>query len=267
MKRMALATVTVVIAVVTVALVAAGCSGTQLETTAGPATARVAAANPCAANVKQACAAQPCAAKTISAAAKQPCAANPCATKANPCAAKNPCATNPCAAKNPCAANPCAAGAKIEPKLITRPAGTKLVMANRAELIKQGEQLWQDPSLSTNGLTCQTCHINHGSFLTTFSQPYPHMVAMAKDRASLDKIHIDEMVQLCMVVPMAAKPLPWNSKELAALSAYSLEVQKTFKPVAANPCAPKANPCGATANPCAAKGKNPCGANPCAPKR
>lgn len=105
------------------------------------------------------------------------------------------------------------------------------------------------------------------------------MVAMAKDRASLDKITIDEMVQLCMVVPMAAKPLPWNSKELAALSAYSLEVQKTFKPVAANPCAaknpcsapnpsaPKANPCGATANPCAAKGKNPCSANPCAPKR
>jgi hypothetical protein len=287
MKRMALATVTFVIAVVTVALVAAGCSGTQLETTAGPATARVAAANPCAAKAAQPgvanpCAAQPCAAKVIPAAAKQPCAANPCAAnpcapKANPCAAKNPCAANPCAAKNPCAANPCAAGAKIEPKLITRPAGTNLVMTNRAELVTLGERLWQNPSLSTNGLTCQTCHINHGSFLTTFSQPYPHMVAMAKDRAGLDKIDIDEMVQLCMVVPMAAKPLPWNSKELAALSAYSLEVQKTFKPAAQpaapnpcaakNPCAPKANPCGATANPCAAKGKNPCSANPCAPKR
>ena len=232
MKRMALASVTLIVAVITVALVAAGCSATQLETTEGQATARVAAANPC--------------------------------------AAKNPCATNPCAAKNPCAANPCAAGAKIEPKLITRPAGTKLVMANRAELVTLGERLWQDPSLSTNGLTCQTCHINHGSFLTTFSQPYPHMVAMAKDRAGLDKIDIDEMVQLCMVVPMAAKPLPWNSKELAALSAYSLEVQKTFKPVAqpaaANPCAVK-NPCAPKANPCAAKGKNPCGANPCAPKR
>jgi hypothetical protein len=70
------------------------------------------------------------------------------------------------------------------------------------------------------------------------------------------------MVQLCMVIPMASKPLAWDSKELAALSAYSLEVQKTFKPGAqhatANPCASK-NPC-ATKNPCAAK-------NPCAPKK
>ncbi|MDR3370420.1 hypothetical protein [Rhodoferax sp.] len=30
--------------------------------------------------------------------------------------------------------------------------------------------------------------------------------------------------------PMAAKPLPWNSKELAGLAAYLLTVQKTFKP-------------------------------------
>jgi cytochrome c len=265
MKRMALATVTSVIAMVSVALIAAGCSGTPLDTTASPATARMAAANPCAAKAAQPSAANPCAAKTLAAAAKQPCAANPCATKTNPCAAKNPCAANPCAAKNPCAA-----GAKIEPTLITRPAGTKLAMADRAALITQGERLWQDLSLSTNGLTCQTCHINHGSFLATFSQPYPHTVAMAKERAGMEKIDIDEMVQLCMVVPMAAKPLPWNSRELAALSAYSLEVQKTFKPsaqpAAANPCAVK-NPCAPQANPCAPKGKNPCSANPCAPRR
>lgn len=258
MKRTGAPSVMFVVAVVAITLVAAGRSATPLETTAARPASQVAAAQPCAA--------QPCAAKVTSAAAKQPCAANPCAAKANPCAAKNP-----------CVANPCAASAKIDPKLITRPAGTKLVMANRAELVKQGERLWQDPSLSTNGLTCQTCHINHGSFLATFSQPYPHMVAMAKDRAGLEKINIDEMVQLCMVVPMAAKPLPWASKELAALSAYSLEVQKTFKPgmqpAAANPCAvknpcsPKANPCGATANPCAAAGKNPCSANPCTPRR
>ena len=76
MKRMALASVTFVIAVVTVALVAAGCSGTQLETTAGPATARVAAANPCAAKAAQPGVANPCAAKV-----KQACAAQPCAAK------------------------------------------------------------------------------------------------------------------------------------------------------------------------------------------
>jgi hypothetical protein len=219
--------------------------------------------------------ANPCGAKT------NPCAANPCGAKQtrNPCAVKNPRAANPCAVKNPCAANPCAAGGQLDPKLITRPARTQLYAGKRPELVNLGEKLWQDPTLSTNGLTCQTCHINHGSFNATFSQSYPHLVAMAKERASLDKIHIDEMVQLCMVVPMAAKPLPWGSKELAALSAYSLEVQKTFKPVAANPCAPKnpcsaqnpcaptANPCGAKANPCAPKGKNPCSMNPCSAPR
>ena len=40
----------------------------------------------------------------------------------------------------------------------------------------------------------------------------------------------DEMVQGCMVMPMAAKPLPWDSPELAALVAYVEQQQKTFKP-------------------------------------
>jgi hypothetical protein len=253
MKHMSLVALTSLIAVLVTVLAIEGYGGERWQLTAATAKSQKSTANPCGAKT------------------------NPCATKQtrNPCASKNPCAVNPCAAKNPCAANPCAAGDKLDPKLITRPTGTKLAAGKRTQLVKLGEQLWNDPKLSTNGLTCQTCHINHGSFNATFSQPYPHMVAMAKERASLDKIHIDEMVQLCMVVPMAAKPLPWGSKELAALSAYSLEVQKTFKPVAANPCAPKnpcsaqnpcaptAHPCSAKANPCAPKGKNPCGMNPC----
>lgn len=81
------------------------------------------------------------------------------------------------------------------------------------------------------------------------------MVAMARDQAGLKRIRADEMVQFCMVVPMAAKPLPWNSKELAALTAYTLELQKAFKP--ANPCAMK--------NPCVPK--DPSAANSSAPKR
>jgi cytochrome c len=182
----------------------------------------------------------------------------------NPCAAKNPCAgENPCAAKNPCGAkNPCAAAAKVDPKLVTRPAGTKLSLAGKPELVKEGERLWKDTKLSTNNLACNTCHQSNASFKPTFAKPYPHLVEMPKDRAGLKQVNIDEMVQLCMVIPMASKPLAWDSKELAALSAYSLEVQKTFKPgaqpAAANPCASK-NPC-ATKNPCAAK-------NPCAPKK
>ncbi|WP_256449340.1 hypothetical protein [Cupriavidus sp. KK10] len=42
---------------------------------------------------------------------------------------------------------------------------------------------------------------------------------------------MDEMIQACMVMPMAAKPLPWDSKELAALVAFMGQKQSTFRPV------------------------------------
>jgi cytochrome c len=77
------------------------------------------------------------------------------------------------------------------------------------------------------------------------------------------------MVQLCMAIPMNAKPLDYGSVELAALTAYVTELHANARGASAlhgdggmNPCAAKMNPCGA--NPCAA-GMNPCAAakNPC----
>jgi len=66
-------------------------------------------------------------------------------------------------------------------------------------------------------------------------------VQMAADNYGLKEVHLDEMVQLCMLGPMAAKPLDWKSRELAALVAYTETQQKTFKPskAASNPCAAK----------------------------
>lgn len=189
---------------------------------------------------------------------------NPCAPKAaNPCAPK---AANPCAPK---AANPCAAkGASapdIDPKRVVRPKGTKLLQGNKAELVKLGKTLFSDAKLSTNGVSCQSCHANNENFAPGFAKAYPHPVDMAKERGGLSKINLDEMIQFCLIVPMEAKTLPWNSKELAALAAYTGELQNEFRknpPAAgaksANPCAAK-NPC-APRNPCAAK-------NPCAPKK
>lgn len=149
-------------------------------------------------------------------------------------------------AANPC--NPCAASAKPDPALISRPAGTRLAGGRHALLAKEGAKLWSDKALSPNGLSCATCHEANASFSSTFAQPYPHRVAMAYDRFGLEQVRRDEMVQGCMVMAMGAKPLPWNSRELAALTAYVEDVQRTFKPVAAS----GANPCAAR-NPCAAK--------------
>lgn len=198
----------------------------------------------------------------LAAAPCSPCA--PRASRRNPC---NPCAAkgrNPCAAKNPCAAaNPCAAGGRIDPKLVTRPKGTKPFRGNRQALVQEGEKLWNDTHLSTNNFSCQSCHRGNAMFQPSFVKPYPHRVQMAMDNAGLAKITLEEMVQFCMLKPMAAKPLPWDSRELAALTAYTAKVQKQFKLVggANNPCAAR-NPCAAK-NPCAPR--NPCAAkNPCA---
>ena len=221
----------------------------------------------------------PCAAKRPLqiAAACNPC--NPCAVKnacspcnpRNPCAAKNACnPCNPCAAKNACSpCNPCnpCGGTKVSPCAVKRPAGTALMISKDPAVIAEGKRLWNDNSLSTNGLSCQTCHANYATLNKSFAQAYPHKVAMVYQQAGFNKIDVDEMVQFCMIVPMQAKPFPWNSRELEALSSYTVALQGGFNPCAAknpcNPCKPCAakNPC----NPCAAKNPcNPC--NPCAAK-
>jgi mono/diheme cytochrome c family protein len=107
-----------------------------------------------------------------------------------------------------------------------RPAGYKPKAGDPVA----GEKLFFDKKLSTNGMSCATCHANNASFTNSFAKPYPHKVAMANDDLGIKTIHLDEMIQACMVMPMQAKPLPWNSKELADLTAYTASLQNTFKP-------------------------------------
>ncbi len=210
------------------------------------------AANPCAENP---CAANPCAANPYAA---NPCAANPCAANpcgGNPCAAPNPC--NPCGG-NPC--NPCGGGTTDASRFV-QPKGAALASADAATLRAEGETLWNDKSLSKSGaLSCATCHVGGTTQMNaSFGAPYPHRVAMPHQAAGVEEVNAAEMVQFCMVTPMANEPLPWSSRQLAALTAYVEKLQEGFVAPAAgtgagvNPC----NPCGA--NPCA--GGNPC--NPC----
>lgn len=117
--------------------------------------------------------------------------------------------------------------AETDPAAATvRPPGYKPLKGDPGA----GKRLFNDTKLSTNGMSCASCHANHGAFAASFAKPYPHMVAMARDQLGRKSVHLDEMVQACMVMPMAAKPLPWDSKALADLTAYLAELQKTFKP-------------------------------------
>ena len=158
-----------------------------------------------------------------------------------------------------------------------RPCGAGVKPSSDPALIAEGKRLWNDKSLSSNGLACVTCHQGNGSLNASFAQSYPHPVAMPKQMAGVKQVHADEMVQFCLLVPMQSKALGWSSRELAALTAYTVELQKGFNPCAAkknagggcgacNPCAAKRNACN-PCNPCAAKkrGCNPC--NPCAAKK
>lgn len=109
---------------------------------------------------------------------------------------------------------------------IVRPHGYKPLKSNPVA----GEALFNDKKLSTNGMACASCHANHGAFAASFAKPYPHTVAMARDQLGRKTVYLDEMVQACMTMPMAAKPLPWGSQDLADLTAYVAGLQKTFKP-------------------------------------
>lgn len=108
--------------------------------------------------------------------------------------------------------------------LTTRPANYKPLTGDS----KAGMALFNDTKLSTNGMSCASCHANLGAFSASFAKPYPHTVAMARSQLGRQSVYLDEMVQACMLMPMAAKPLPWGSKELADLTAYVTELQKTF---------------------------------------
>lgn len=118
-----------------------------------------------------------------------------------------------------------ATAASVDPNQVVRPAGTIAATAGHDELLTMGETLWSDKALGNSNLSCAACHKNNVKrFKKTFLEPYPHKVKMAKKKAKLDEVTTEGMVQLCMVVPMKAEPLPWDSKELAALSLYIEEV-------------------------------------------
>ena len=113
-------------------------------------------------------------------------------------------------------------------KAVRRPEGYAPYQGDVAELRALGEKLFNDNSLSSNGLSCATCHTNGMVYLDTFKNQYPHFVAMGKRDFGMDMVHLDEMVQICMVAPMAAEPLGWGSKELAALTEYTLQEQQKY---------------------------------------
>lgn len=108
----------------------------------------------------------------------------------------------------------------LNPKDIVRPAGTKPASMPAKEALALGKKLYADEKLSTNGMSCMSCHADFGAFNDTFKKPFPHFVQMGDDAAGLKAVTAENMVQLCMIAPMEASPLPWDSRELRSLTSY-----------------------------------------------
>lgn len=117
---------------------------------------------------------------------------------------------------------------EIKPSDLTRPSGSTPFRDERASLVALGRKLFDDTGLSTNGMSCNSCHADFGAYGETFKKPYPHFVQMVNEATGLDQVTAEQMVQFCMMRPMANKPLAWDSRELAALTAYLEEAQKEF---------------------------------------
>lgn len=118
--------------------------------------------------------------------------------------------------------------AEGNPKDIKRPMFSKKYKGDTSNLVAKGKELYGDTSLSTNGLSCNSCHTDMAGYNDTFKKAYPHYVAMGKDIYRQKKLTAESMVQVCMQQPMEAKALPWDSEKLAALTAYVEVLQKEY---------------------------------------
>lgn len=112
---------------------------------------------------------------------------------------------------------------------IVRPASAPAAAkAPMSELLKRGETLFSDKRLSKNDQSCATCHANYEGYNDTFKKAYPHAVSMTTDMLKLGAVNAETMVQFCLMAPMEAKPLAWDSLDLAALTAYVEKVQGDY---------------------------------------
>ena len=111
--------------------------------------------------------------------------------------------------------------------------------ANPADLlaksIDNGHKLFDDTTLGTSGLTCNSCHWEGGTKEGKFNETvipawddlapkYPRYFKMA------DRVYtLEQVVQFCIVNPLKGKPLEWDDQKLTDLTAYCASVKKMME--------------------------------------
>jgi hypothetical protein len=110
----------------------------------------------------------------------------------------------------------------------TQPESWILPQGDRAALVARGAGLFDDPSIGESDCACSTSHMNFENDKDRSGQPYPHGVAMDLAVFGMDDVTAAEMVQLCMVAPMATDTLFSDGDDLAALTSHVEDEQQRF---------------------------------------
>jgi len=108
-------------------------------------------------------------------------------------------------------------------------------VAELAKSIANGKKLFNDTSLGTSGVTCNSCHMEGGTkegkmgdmaipAWDNLAAKYPKYFMMGKRVMTLDQV-----VQFCIVNPLKGKALAWDDQKLTDLTAYCASVKKVEK--------------------------------------
>jgi len=104
-------------------------------------------------------------------------------------------------------------------------------MAELQKSVQRGMALFNDTTLGTTGMTCNSCHMEGGTkegkmgekTLAAFDNlgaKYPKFFKMAERVMTLDQVVI-----FCIVNPLKGKPPAWDDQRLTDLTAYVASVK------------------------------------------
>lgn len=104
-----------------------------------------------------------------------------------------------------------------------------------AKSIENGKKLFNDTTLGTSGMTCNSCHMEGGTKagkmgdmsippFDNIAPKYPKYFMMAKKVTTLDQV-----VNFCIVNPLKGEALAWDDPKLTDLTAYCASVKPVME--------------------------------------
>jgi len=110
--------------------------------------------------------------------------------------------------------------AKVDPKV------------ELAKSVERGKALFNDKSLGTNGMTCNTCHPEGGTKDAGKVKAFDNLACKYPkywEGMSNTVMTLTQVVQWCIVNPLKGKPLAWDDPKLTDLTAYCASIKSTKK--------------------------------------